>query len=116
MNEGDFRLITLVGFSYPVLLFMTLYVLNSSYSFHRFCNLTLPLFESISYVDLFLNSFFQGRKGDYYRYLAEFRSADERKEAGDQSLKAYEVFVNLLLCQSFSSSFFCHFKPFYLRS
>ncbi|KAG6786284.1 hypothetical protein POTOM_007882 [Populus tomentosa] len=70
---------------------MTLYVLNSSYSFHRFCNLTLPLFESISYVDLFLNSFFQGRKGDYYRYLAEFRSADERKEAADQSLKAYEA-------------------------
>jgi len=94
---------------------MTLYVLNSSYSFiPQVCNLTLPLFESISYVDLFLNSFFQGRKGDYYRYLAEFRSADERKEAADQSLKSYEVFVNLLLCQSFSSSFFCHFKPFYL--
>ncbi|KAG6784284.1 hypothetical protein POTOM_009973 [Populus tomentosa] len=87
----SFWLITLVGFSYPVLLLMTLYMLNSSYSFHRFCNLTLPLFESISYVDLFLNSFFQGRKGDYYRYLAEFRSADERKEAADQSLKAYEA-------------------------
>ncbi|KAJ6954570.1 hypothetical protein NC652_006109 [Populus alba x Populus x berolinensis] len=34
---------------------------------------------------------YDGRKGDYYRYLAEFRSADERKEAADQSLKAYET-------------------------
>lgn len=32
------------------------------------------------------------RKGDYYRYLAEFKSGNERKEAADQSLKAYEVF------------------------
>ena len=31
------------------------------------------------------------RKGDYYRYLAEFKSGNERKEAADQSLKAYEV-------------------------
>lgn len=31
------------------------------------------------------------RKGDYYRYLAEFKSGDDRKEAADQSLKAYEV-------------------------
>ncbi|KAK9682202.1 hypothetical protein RND81_10G057400 [Saponaria officinalis] len=30
------------------------------------------------------------RKGDYYRYLAEFKSSDERKEAAGQSLKAYE--------------------------
>ncbi|KAJ6352885.1 hypothetical protein OIU76_001993 [Salix suchowensis] len=30
-------------------------------------------------------------KGDYYRYLAEFKGADERKEAADQSLKAYEA-------------------------
>ncbi|KAH8516087.1 hypothetical protein H0E87_004476 [Populus deltoides] len=35
--------------------------------------------------------FYYKMKGDYYRYLAEFRSADERKEAGDQSLKAYEA-------------------------
>jgi hypothetical protein len=32
------------------------------------------------------------RKGDYYRYLAEFKTGNERKEAADQSLKAYEVF------------------------
>lgn len=31
------------------------------------------------------------RKGDYYRYLAEFKSGAERKEVADQSLKAYEV-------------------------
>lgn len=32
-----------------------------------------------------------GRKGDYYRYLAEFKEGDDRTEAADQSLKAYEV-------------------------
>ena len=31
------------------------------------------------------------RKGDYYRYLAEFKTSNERKEAADQSLKAYQV-------------------------
>lgn len=31
------------------------------------------------------------RKGDYYRYLAEFKSGNEKKEAADQSMKAYEV-------------------------
>lgn len=31
------------------------------------------------------------RKGDYYRYLAEFKTGNEKKEAGDQSMKAYEV-------------------------
>lgn len=35
------------------------------------------------------------RKGDYYRYLAEFKSGHERKEASDQSLKAYQVVWNL---------------------
>ncbi|KAL9233995.1 hypothetical protein vseg_008921 [Gypsophila vaccaria] len=34
--------------------------------------------------------FYYKMKGDYYRYLAEFKSGDERKEAADQSLKAYE--------------------------
>ncbi|OMP11242.1 14-3-3 protein, partial [Corchorus capsularis] len=29
-------------------------------------------------------------KGDYYRYLAEFKMGDERKEAVDQSMKAYQ--------------------------
>ncbi|MBA0595115.1 hypothetical protein Gorai_011993 [Gossypium raimondii] len=31
------------------------------------------------------------RKGDYYRYLAEFKMGDERKEAADQSMKAYQA-------------------------
>ncbi|KAJ6352884.1 hypothetical protein OIU76_001993 [Salix suchowensis] len=35
--------------------------------------------------------FYHKMKGDYYRYLAEFKGADERKEAADQSLKAYEA-------------------------
>jgi len=30
-------------------------------------------------------------KGDYYRYLAEFKSGDEREEAADLSKKAYET-------------------------
>lgn len=34
---------------------------------------------------------FSFRKGDYYRYLAEFKVGNEKKEAADQSLKAYEV-------------------------
>lgn len=35
--------------------------------------------------------FYYKMKGDYYRYLAEFKAADDRKEAADQSLKAYEA-------------------------
>ncbi|XP_078176938.1 14-3-3-like protein B isoform X3 [Carex rostrata] len=35
--------------------------------------------------------FYYKMKGDYYRYLAEFKSANEKKEAADQSLKAYEA-------------------------
>jgi len=36
------------------------------------------------------------RKGDYYRYLAEFKTGNEKKEAADQSMKAYEVQFMLL--------------------
>ncbi|MQM17846.1 hypothetical protein Taro_050829 [Colocasia esculenta] len=35
--------------------------------------------------------FYYKMKGDYYRYLAEFKTGNERKEAADQSLKAYEA-------------------------
>ncbi|XP_027348684.1 14-3-3-like protein C isoform X2 [Abrus precatorius] len=35
--------------------------------------------------------FFYKMKGDYYRYLAEFKSGDERKEAADNSMKAYQM-------------------------
>ncbi|CAI0463085.1 unnamed protein product [Linum tenue] len=31
------------------------------------------------------------RKGDYFRYLAEFKTESEKKEAADQSLKGYEA-------------------------
>ena len=31
------------------------------------------------------------RKGDYYRYLAEFSTGTEKKAAADQSLMAYQV-------------------------
>ncbi|KAH7651800.1 14-3-3 protein [Dioscorea alata] len=40
---------------------------------------------------LVLSWFIGCRKGDYYRYLAEFKSGAERKEVADQSLKAYET-------------------------
>ncbi|KAF8391233.1 hypothetical protein HHK36_023535 [Tetracentron sinense] len=35
--------------------------------------------------------FYYKMKGDYYRYLAEFKAGNERKEVADYSLKAYEV-------------------------
>jgi len=35
--------------------------------------------------------FYYKMKGDYYRYLAEFRSGNDKKEAADQSMKAYET-------------------------
>ncbi|XP_020965808.1 14-3-3-like protein B isoform X3 [Arachis ipaensis] len=34
--------------------------------------------------------FYYKMKGYYYRYLAEFKDGDEKKEVADQSLKAYE--------------------------
>ncbi|KAL4196217.1 hypothetical protein AMTRI_Chr04g244950 [Amborella trichopoda] len=38
--------------------------------------------------------FYYKMKGDYYRYLAEFKSLSGRKEAADQSLKAYQAATN----------------------
>ncbi|KAL8137661.1 hypothetical protein V2J09_003662 [Rumex salicifolius] len=35
--------------------------------------------------------FYCKMKGDYYRYLAEYKSEHDRKEAAEQSLKAYEA-------------------------
>ncbi|KAH7424316.1 hypothetical protein KP509_11G002300 [Ceratopteris richardii] len=39
--------------------------------------------------------FFYKMKGDYYRYLAEFKRGDEREEAANQSLKAYRAAFNM---------------------
>lgn len=38
--------------------------------------------------------FYYKMKGDYYRYLAEFKTGAERKEAADESLKAYQAASN----------------------
>ncbi|KAD0572593.1 hypothetical protein E3N88_44040 [Mikania micrantha] len=35
--------------------------------------------------------FYYKMKGDYYRYLAEFKTGNDKKEAADQSLKAYQL-------------------------
>ncbi|EOX92843.1 hypothetical protein QUC31_003841 [Theobroma cacao] len=35
--------------------------------------------------------FFYKMKADYYRYLAEFKAGNEKKEAADHSMKAYET-------------------------
>ncbi|XP_068653858.1 14-3-3-like protein D [Aristolochia californica] len=35
--------------------------------------------------------FYYKMKGDYFRYLAEFKIGNERKEVADQSLKAYQI-------------------------
>ncbi|KAG9134328.1 hypothetical protein Leryth_024992 [Lithospermum erythrorhizon] len=35
--------------------------------------------------------FYHKMKGDYYRYLAEFKADEGKKEASEQSLKAYEA-------------------------
>lgn len=40
-----------------------------------------------------LNFFHLLRKGDYYRYLAEFKAGNDRNDVADQSLKAYEVYI-----------------------
>lgn len=38
--------------------------------------------------------FYYKMKGDYFRYLAEFKAGNEKKEAADQSLKAYQSASN----------------------
>ncbi|KAJ0018109.1 hypothetical protein Pint_10401 [Pistacia integerrima] len=35
--------------------------------------------------------FYYKMKGDYYRYLAEFKGSEERKEVAEQSKKAYQI-------------------------
>lgn len=38
--------------------------------------------------------FYYKMKGDYFRYMAEFKAGNEKKEAADQSLKAYQSASN----------------------
>lgn len=47
--------------------------------------------------------FYYKMKGDYYRYLAEFKTGNEKKEAADQSLKAYQV-CSFYICFGFLRS------------
>nr|POE67286.1 14-3-3-like protein gf14 iota [Quercus suber] len=37
--------------------------------------------------------FYYKMKGDYFRYLAEFKTEQDRKEAAEQSLKGYEAYL-----------------------
>ncbi|KAL6011983.1 Growth-regulating factor 12 [Asimina triloba] len=46
-------------------------------------------------------------KGDYYRYLAEFKTEQERKEAADQSLKGYQA-ISYRLTESLPTYMACH--------
>lgn len=39
--------------------------------------------------------FYNKMKGDYYRYLAEFKTDQERKNAAEQSLKGYQIASNI---------------------
>ncbi|KAI7751166.1 hypothetical protein M8C21_027778 [Ambrosia artemisiifolia] len=48
--------------------------------------------------------FYYKMKGDYFRYLAEFKTDEERKEAADQSLKGYEARIILTIAASASAS------------
>nr|GMD90724.1 14-3-3-like protein GF14 iota [Ipomoea batatas] len=41
--------------------------------------------------------FYYKMKGDYFRYLAEFKADQEKKEASDQSLKGYEAYIYMQL-------------------
>lgn len=91
----------LCGLSYPFdqsCMFNLL--LHSFHSSFRFMNIAL-FFYSLSVSPFLL--YFLCRKGDYYRYLAEFSSGAERKEAADQSLEAYKVigfvFAFPLICE-----------------
>lgn len=46
----------------------------------------------VQFLTFYVVSYFMlNRKGDYFRYLAEFKTDQERKEAAEQSLKGYEA-------------------------
>ncbi|KAI6697246.1 hypothetical protein NL676_017365 [Syzygium grande] len=39
--------------------------------------------------------FYYKMKGDYYRYLAEFKTGDQKKEVAEQSMKVYEMATSI---------------------
>ena len=59
-----------------------------------------PKYFGILFVMMYLIScgFIWFRKGDYYKYLAKFKSSDDRKDVADLYLKAYEVFCYYVIC------------------
>lgn len=50
------------------------------------------------------NIFYLKMKGDYHRYLAEFRSGDERKHEAEQTYLAYKAAQVMIRCQCGSFS------------
>ena len=61
------------------------------------CHLSVILLLSMDSSDMHcLLHFF--RKGDYYRYLSEFKTGEERKLAADQSLASYQVCFEVVNC------------------
>lgn len=56
--------------------------------------------------------FYLKMKGDYYRYLAEFKVGDERKQAAEETMNAYKAAQVVLINSPFAfSPIFC----FYFR-
>nr|GMD84613.1 14-3-3-like protein GF14 iota [Ipomoea batatas] len=48
--------------------------------------------------------FYYKMKGDYFRYLAEFKADQEKKEASDQSLKGYEAYLYINAASGYAST------------
>ena len=57
--------------------------------------------------------FYYKMKGDYHRYLAEFATANERKEAAENSLVAYKAASDIALTE-LATTHPIRFPPIYL--
>lgn len=60
-----------------------------------FTYFAVPKVSSCVLTFVFLNS----RKGDYHRYLAEFATGNNRKEAAENSLVAYKTATDLAMSE-----------------